>query len=202
MRLTVGDVLVVSLPTAVVVFIAWVDESLVSDKEVAAGKSLGTDVANEGFLFGMGTDMSLEVLLQVVLAMLQRNAIAEAIALLVRTSLAKRRWQCGQGNVLLLLPDCFLLTRPEGVVAVCASMIVLRRRLVLGQRKECGVRGRKAVRERGKKSLVEQEIMRPLLAQNRHSITLRKIIAPGCHGFDSPSTLGALPAFLFLEHLL
>ena len=50
-----------------VLFIARVDESLVSDEEVAAGKGLGADVADERLLLGVSADVPLEMLLQAVL---------------------------------------------------------------------------------------------------------------------------------------
>lgn len=39
------------------------DESLVTDKQVAAGKGLVADLADERFLFGVGTNMSLKMFL-------------------------------------------------------------------------------------------------------------------------------------------
>ena len=66
--LTVGDVLVVAFPARVVLFVAWMDEPFMSDEEVAAREGFGTDVANEWFLFGMCANVSLQMLLQAVLA--------------------------------------------------------------------------------------------------------------------------------------
>jgi hypothetical protein len=63
MGLTVSDVPVVALPARVVFFIARMNKSFMSDEEVTSCKCLGTDVANEGLLFGMGTDVSLEMFL-------------------------------------------------------------------------------------------------------------------------------------------
>ncbi len=78
-----------------VLFIAGVNEALMPDEEVAAGKGLGTDVANEWLLLGVGTDVSLEMLLHAVLApelneyrTRQPRWLAERL-----TSLAKSRWQ-------------------------------------------------------------------------------------------------------------
>ena len=75
--LTIGNVLVMAFSAGVIVFVAWMDKSFVSDEEVAAGEGLGTDVAYEWFLFCMCTDMSLKVLLQATLILWWRRRIAE-----------------------------------------------------------------------------------------------------------------------------
>ncbi len=61
--LAISDVLVVAFSAGMIFFVARVDEPFVSDEEVAAGKGLGTDIANEGLLFGVCTNVSLEMLL-------------------------------------------------------------------------------------------------------------------------------------------
>ena len=75
--LTVSNVLVVAFSAGMVLFVAGVDEPFVSDEEVAPGKGLGTDVANERLLFGVGTNVSLEMLLQAMLAFCWRRRTAE-----------------------------------------------------------------------------------------------------------------------------
>ena len=87
----------------VVLFIAGVDEALVADEQVAAGKGLGTDVADERLLLGMRADVSLEVLLQAVLAfglIEDESRQAEVAGLAAeethkpcKESLAMRTWQ-------------------------------------------------------------------------------------------------------------
>lgn len=57
-----------TLSRSVILFIARVDESLVSDEKVAAGKSLCADVTHERLLFSVSADVSLEMFLQAVLA--------------------------------------------------------------------------------------------------------------------------------------
>ena len=82
----------------VVLFIAGVDEALVADEQVAAGKGLGTDVADERLLLGMRADVSLEVLLQAVLAFgliedESRQAEGGWTHKPCKESLAMRTWQ-------------------------------------------------------------------------------------------------------------
>jgi len=56
------------------------------------------------------------------------------------TRRANSRWQCGHGSVLVLLPDCFLLTLPLEVC--CVSMVVARVPWVCaGKPRECGDEG-------------------------------------------------------------
>ena len=64
--LRVCDVLVMTFSRCMIILVTGVYESFVSDEEVAAGKGLGTDVADEGLLLGVSADVSLEMLLQAV----------------------------------------------------------------------------------------------------------------------------------------
>jgi hypothetical protein len=61
--LRICDVLGVSFARSVVLLVARVDESLMANEQVASGEGFGTDVADERLLFGVGTDVSLEVFL-------------------------------------------------------------------------------------------------------------------------------------------
>lgn len=51
------------LPARVMVLVARVHEALVAHKQVAASERLGAYLADEGLLFGMGSDVSLEMFL-------------------------------------------------------------------------------------------------------------------------------------------
>lgn len=57
-------------------FLARMDESLVPHQQITAGKGLCTDFADEGFLFGVGSDVPLEMFL---LCDHSRQSAAEAI---------------------------------------------------------------------------------------------------------------------------
>ena len=97
--LRVCNVFVMTFPRGMVLFIARVDESLVSDKEIASGKCLCTDVANERLLFRVSADVSLEVFLQAVLATVNgwgRVATAEGGRARGREGL--QAWQRVAGN--------------------------------------------------------------------------------------------------------
>lgn len=62
-RIVVLNVVCVALLANVLFGVIWVDESLMSDEEVASGKGFGTDVANERLLFSMRTNMALQMFL-------------------------------------------------------------------------------------------------------------------------------------------
>lgn len=47
----------------VLIFLAWMDESLMADKQVAAREGLGADLTDEGLLLGVSANMSLKVFL-------------------------------------------------------------------------------------------------------------------------------------------
>ena len=62
---------------------------------------------------------------------------------LLHTSRAKSRWQCGQGKVLDLFPDCFLLSLPpppeDGDVSMSAVVFQCRREaLGTSNARNCG----------------------------------------------------------------
>ena len=72
-----------------------------ADEEIAAGKRLGTDVTYEWFLLGMGTNVSLEMLLQAVLAHNAHGVLLDATTEVAggetykscEESLAVRTWE-------------------------------------------------------------------------------------------------------------
>jgi hypothetical protein len=66
--LRIGDVFVMPFSRGMIFLIAWMYQSFVSDEEVTAGKGFGADVADEGFFFSMGADVSLEMFLQAVIS--------------------------------------------------------------------------------------------------------------------------------------
>jgi len=53
----------VRLPAGVLLFVAWMDQALMADEEVAAREGLCTYLTNEGLLFGVGSYMSLQMFL-------------------------------------------------------------------------------------------------------------------------------------------
>ena len=53
----------VGLSAGVLLLVAWMDQPLMADEEVAACECLGTYLAYEGLLFGMGANMSLQMFL-------------------------------------------------------------------------------------------------------------------------------------------
>jgi hypothetical protein len=81
-------------PARMLVFIAGVDESLMADEEVASSKGLCANVANERFLFGMGTDVSLEMFLCACRSVRQaRSRGREGSHQPGKEALAMRTWQ-------------------------------------------------------------------------------------------------------------
>jgi hypothetical protein len=118
---------------SVVVLLTRMNEPLVADKQVAACEGFGADLADEGLLLGVSANVSLKVLLYCSCSVSQwpRQIISFPCD---PTRRAKRRWQCGQGRVLDLLPDCFLLTLPEAVADNVESMAVKLEMAMLGQR--------------------------------------------------------------------
>jgi hypothetical protein len=71
--LGVCDVLGVTLPASMILFVARMDESFVSDEEVAAREGLGADIADERLLFCVCADVSLEMLLQLLVSRVRRG---------------------------------------------------------------------------------------------------------------------------------
>ena len=59
----VDEMVFMRFSCGMLLFLARVDESLMTYQQIAAGKGLRTDVAYEGFLFCVGADVSLEVFL-------------------------------------------------------------------------------------------------------------------------------------------
>lgn len=53
----------VRLPRCMLLLLSGVDEPFMAYEEVTAGEGLGADLADEGFLFGVGADVSLKMLL-------------------------------------------------------------------------------------------------------------------------------------------
>lgn len=76
--LRICDVLVMPFSRGMVLFIARMNQALVTDKQVAPGKSLGTYITNERFFLGVSTDVSLEMFLQAVLAFNSLGRVATA----------------------------------------------------------------------------------------------------------------------------
>lgn len=107
--LRISDVLMVTFSRGMVLFIARVDQALVADEEVAAGKRLGTDVAYKWFLLGVSSNMSLEMLLRAILAHNARRVLDATVEVAggetyksCEESLAVRAWK-GLGLVARLL---------------------------------------------------------------------------------------------------
>ena len=61
--IVVLNVVCVALLADVFLSVIWVDESLMSNEQVASGKGFGTDVANKRLFFGMRTNMALQMFL-------------------------------------------------------------------------------------------------------------------------------------------
>lgn len=96
--LRVRDVPMMTLSAGMLVFFTRVHKAFMAYKEVAASECLATEIAHEGFLFCMGANVALEVLLG--LCQYTREGIGVPLpriaAVLDRARLtrrAKRRWQ-------------------------------------------------------------------------------------------------------------
>lgn len=61
--IVVLDMMCVALLADMFFCVIWMDESLMSNEEVASGECFGTNIANEGLFFGMCTNVTLQMFL-------------------------------------------------------------------------------------------------------------------------------------------
>jgi hypothetical protein len=63
MGLRVCNMLVMALSARMFVFLAWMDESFVTDEQVTSGEGLATEITNKWLLLGMCANVALEMFL-------------------------------------------------------------------------------------------------------------------------------------------